>query len=68
MNIQTKPEPTCPDCGAKMRLRNPQPGQDWQPLWGCMAYPDCKGTRDILPDGTAEGEEVEAWVAWDFDA
>lgn len=51
-----------------MKLRKPGPGATWDPFWGCMAYPDCKGTRDILPDGTAESDEAEAWVAWDFDA
>ena len=39
--IQTKPEPACPECGARMRLRRPKSGQ----------YPDCRGTRDIGDDG-----------------
>lgn len=50
--IQVKPEPWCPECGAKMRLRRPKKGQDWQPFWGCSQYPDCEGTRGIAEDGT----------------
>jgi restriction system protein len=49
--IKTKPVPTCPECGAMMILRRPKPDDDWSPFWGCMDYPDCRGTRDILPDG-----------------
>ena len=58
--IQTKPEPSCPDCGAKMVLRKPKKGQYWEPFWGCMDYPDCKGTREIMADGRPE-EDDEFW-------
>ena len=50
--IFKKPEPGCPICGAKMRLKEPKPGQSYyEPFWGCPNYPDCKGTRDIGDDG-----------------
>ncbi len=58
MNIKTKPEPYCPDCGARMVLKRPRKGQTWTPFWGCAEYPDCRGSRDIREDGTAEGDEV----------
>jgi len=50
--IRTKPEPCCPDCGARMILRRPHPWQDWKPFWGCSQFPDCKGKRQIEEDGT----------------
>jgi ssDNA-binding Zn-finger/Zn-ribbon topoisomerase 1 len=56
--IQTKPEPYCPDCGSKMKLRRPNhPGQRFDPFWGCTQYPDCKGKRNILPNGKPEEDE-----------
>jgi len=45
--IQTKPEPYCPECGARMVLRRPKRGQFWSAFWGCNRFPDCKGTRQI---------------------
>ena len=42
--IRVKPEPSCPKCGAKMRLRRPKPGDEWRPFWGCSAFPNCDGT------------------------
>lgn len=54
MIIQTKPEPYCPQCGARMRLIRPKPGQSFSPFWGCMGYPECKGARGIESDGTPE--------------
>jgi len=48
--MQTKPEPYCPVCGAKMILRQPKPNQSWKSFWGCGQYPDCKGTRNINPE------------------
>lgn len=35
--------PNCPSCGGPMRKRNSTRGA----FWGCGAYPDCKGTREI---------------------
>lgn len=54
--IITKPEPWCPECGAKMTLRRPKPeGKQFDPFWGCSRYPDCRGTRNINPN-TGEAE------------
>ncbi len=33
----------CPDCGASMRRRASSRG----PFWGCSAYPQCRGIREI---------------------
>ena len=35
--------PLCPKCNGSMRLRNGKNGQ----FWGCIKYPDCRGTRDF---------------------
>jgi len=35
--------PACPKCGKPMRKRKSAKGE----FWGCMGYPDCKGTRDV---------------------
>lgn len=37
--------PPFPDCGAPMRKRSSQRG----PFWGCAAYPQCKGIRQMDP-------------------
>ena len=65
--IRTKPEPYCPECGAKMALRRPKPSQDFEPFWGCSQYPDCRGTRRVVevnedqlpmfPDPDSESED-----------
>ena len=52
--IQTKPEPYCPDCGGRMKLRRPVKSQTWDPFWGCTEYPECKGSRNIQEDGRPE--------------
>jgi restriction system protein len=39
--------PECPTCGKPMRRRTG--GKTARQFWGCSAYPNCKGTRDILP-------------------
>lgn len=57
--IQTKPEPYCPECGARMVLRRPPQGKNWRPFWGCNQYPDCHGTRQIGSDGKPIIDEVE---------
>ena len=56
MNIKTKPEPYCPECGARMILRRPRRSQDWTAFWGCPEYPECRGSRNIQEDGTAEDD------------
>lgn len=37
------PAPSCPKCGGPMVLKHGKRGQ----FWGCMKFPDCRGTRDI---------------------
>lgn len=56
--IQTKPEPSCPKCGARMVLKRPRPDQNWDAFWGCNRFPDCHGTRNIDPyTGKPESDE-----------
>lgn len=60
--IRTKPEPYCPECGGRMVLRRPKPGQTWESFWGCRQYPDCRGTRTVeevndIPPGEINGKE-----------
>lgn len=61
ITIQTKPIPQCPECYEPMVLRKPKHGQTWRPFWGCSDYPDCQGTRKIMPDGTPEEDD------WPYD-
>jgi len=37
----TPAPPTCPQCGGPMQLRSGKFGE----FWGCLRYPDCRGTR-----------------------
>lgn len=55
--MQTRPEPFCPDCGARMVLRRPRPNARTQfdPFWGCSQHPSCRGVRQVGEDGKAEG-------------
>ncbi len=39
------PAPTCPACGAAMRIRTSHRG----PFYGCTSFPTCKGTRPAPP-------------------
>lgn len=40
--------PTCPQCGSLMALRTAKAGKNTgTQFWGCMKYPDCKGTAKI---------------------
>lgn len=32
----------------------PPDGAYWTAFYGCSLYPGCKGTRDMLEDGSAE--------------
>lgn len=59
VRLQTKPEPFCPECGARMTLRRPRSNQEWKPFWGCSLYPGCQGTRQIREDGRPENDTVE---------
>ena len=56
--IKTKPVPFCPLCGAQMKLRRPKPGQSWSAFWGCNQFPDCKGSRNILSNGSPDMDTV----------
>jgi restriction system protein len=38
--------PDCPQCGRSMRKRSSAKGY----FWGCSAFPDCKGIRNIGED------------------
>ena len=62
VGIQTKPEPTCPECGTKMILRRPRRNQSWKPFWGCTCFPNCKGRRGIGSDGKAIIDEIDREV------
>jgi|GEM_PF-446646 len=33
----------CPKCEATMVWREPKPGKNWTPFWGCSRYPQCYG-------------------------
>ena len=60
--IQTKPVPYCPDCGAQMVLRIPRGNKQFDPFWGCSRFPDCRGSRNILPNGKPEmTDDEENW-------
>jgi hypothetical protein len=37
--------PTCPYCGKHMAVRTRR--SDKNEFWGCVAYPVCRGTRDV---------------------
>ena len=50
----------CSLCGDIMILREPRNNQQhYEKFWGCRSYPDCNGTRAILPDGSIEPEVWE---------
>lgn len=38
--MQVPPSPPCPECGGKTAQRQGKSG----PFWGCLNYPECKGT------------------------
>jgi len=42
--------PLCPECEKPMRKRTAKTGKhSGQPFWGCTAYPECTGTREVTP-------------------
>ena len=57
--VQTKPEPYCPDCGGRMKLRKPRNGHTWKPYWSCLNFPDCKGKLKIGEDGKPIVDEIK---------
>jgi len=46
--------PLCPDCGKPMRRRQARAGKNaGHDFWGCTAYPECRGVREIAAPTTA---------------
>ena len=43
--------PSCPKCGGIMRVRHGKTGE----FWGCVNYPACKGTQNIVAQAAKEG-------------
>ncbi len=37
-----------------MVKREPRNGKHFEPFMGCRSYPECDGTKAILPDGSIE--------------
>jgi len=55
------PPPSCPQCGAPMKLRTAGRGPNaGKPFWGCSRYPNCRGTRsnDDQAPGAPPGKPV----------
>lgn len=47
---QQESAPTCPICGGEMRRQMAKKGiNSGHDFWGCINYPQCKGTRPINP-------------------
>lgn len=63
VNLKPDPWPYCPKCGAKMVLRSRH--SDGKRFWGCFQFPDCKGSRNIAPDGEPETDEIRRDL-WGF--
>ena len=43
--------PSCPRCGAQMKLRVAKAGATaGKSFWGCVKFPDCRGTREAASD------------------
>lgn len=60
--IRTKPEPSCPGCGARMVLRRSKPGQSWEPFWGCNRFPNCHAVLHIDPETGEPESDFEDWA------
>ncbi|MEX0802261.1 MAG: four helix bundle suffix domain-containing protein [Candidatus Binatia bacterium] len=46
-------QPPCPNCGKTMVLRTARQGkQSGSRFWGCLGYPECRGTREVGSDGS----------------
>lgn len=43
--------PACPNCGGRMTERYKQ-GKKSHKFWGCLRFPNCRGTLPITPDDT----------------
>ncbi|RRJ95547.1 hypothetical protein Ga0100231_015880 [Opitutaceae bacterium TAV4] len=47
---QQEAAPNCPECSAPMKRRKAKTGPNaGKEFWGCTAYPQCKGIREIPP-------------------
>ena len=46
-NSQSSGTPFCPLCEDRMQRRQ---GRYGEIFWGCSRFPDCRGTRAIVPD------------------
>ncbi len=44
----------CRICGSIMVKREPRNGKHFEIFWGCREFPECKGARAILSDGSIE--------------
>lgn len=65
--IQTHPKPSCPDCGAQMKLIRPSERATWKEFWGCTRFSDgCRGKVQIKFDGTPD-DDSGAFGPGDFD-
>jgi four helix bundle suffix protein len=54
---QATTTPACPRCAKPMVRRTARQGpRAGQPFWGCSAYPDCTGTRQIAADKPAPSD------------
>lgn len=68
---KANPSVKCADCGRSMILRTTRYGL----MWGCAAFPMCRGTHGAHPDGTPLGTpatsmtkaaRIEAHAAFDL--
>jgi ATP-dependent DNA helicase RecQ len=52
--------PACPECGGPMEARRARRGRNAGGLfWGCLDYPECRGTRDHGEGATSEDESTD---------
>lgn len=68
--IRTSPLPSCPTCGKRMVLRRPKAGgKQFRPFFGCSTWPECDGTRNILPNGLPQVDDDEDihWYSTAYD-
>lgn len=56
--IRVKPAPSCPKCGAAMKLRRPGPDDKWRVFWSCSRFPECKGTQEPVTKGQ---DQLQFW-------
>jgi restriction system protein len=55
---RTDEAPTCPACGKAMMLRTARKGsQSGSQFWGCLGYPECRGTRAVNASDGSVGSD-----------